>query len=444
MTAERGAAAYGQSTNAPFHDPHLQGDRGSRHDDSREWSTSTEPLRIQTVDPDTNPRFYLLCSRRSRRAPASRSCSTPSFQHQGRADRVHRPRTRFRTFWSTGSDALAIGSFLLVKPSKTTPGGPADTAGGIMEQQKSVELPKSLRVAAHAGSADPVVQRRVARWRGRRGAGRARADRPRHPVQLRRNRQGVARRYTTARTSRPRSALGDRLAHVHRAPDVCRCLNGVGITNAHIRFLRPRGFRSWTDRPRDCGTTARGRRCRSVETGDRAAHPQADRVARRARRPRDHRAAVAGFPPSSARSISRPRSATEALTVELDDKTLPERNREPRTFPCADSVDSGAARRRSRQPPPQASAGPRSRTATRASTTTRSSSPGCGSEDEPVRHKMLDFIGDIYTCGYPVRGQFTIVRPRPPVLSQICAAAAARAGCPLIACVVAWRPSSAR
>jgi UDP-3-O-[3-hydroxymyristoyl] N-acetylglucosamine deacetylase len=32
-------------------------------------------------------------------------------------------------------------------------------------------------------------------------------------------------------------------------------------------------------------------------------------------------------------------------------------------------------------------------------------------KDEPVRHKMLDFIGDIFTCGYPVRGRFTIVRP---------------------------------
>jgi len=31
--------------------------------------------------------------------------------------------------------------------------------------------------------------------------------------------------------------------------------------------------------------------------------------------------------------------------------------------------------------------------------------------DEPVRHKILDFIGDIFTCGHLVRGHFKIVRP---------------------------------
>jgi UDP-3-O-[3-hydroxymyristoyl] N-acetylglucosamine deacetylase len=31
--------------------------------------------------------------------------------------------------------------------------------------------------------------------------------------------------------------------------------------------------------------------------------------------------------------------------------------------------------------------------------------------DEPVRHKILDFIGDIFTSGYLVRGHFKIVRP---------------------------------
>jgi UDP-3-O-[3-hydroxymyristoyl] N-acetylglucosamine deacetylase len=30
---------------------------------------------------------------------------------------------------------------------------------------------------------------------------------------------------------------------------------------------------------------------------------------------------------------------------------------------------------------------------------------------EAVRHKILDFIGDIYTLGVPVRGRFTLVRP---------------------------------
>jgi UDP-3-O-acyl-N-acetylglucosamine deacetylase len=31
--------------------------------------------------------------------------------------------------------------------------------------------------------------------------------------------------------------------------------------------------------------------------------------------------------------------------------------------------------------------------------------------DEPVRHKLLDFIGDIYTVGYPVKGEFSLLRP---------------------------------
>jgi UDP-3-O-acyl N-acetylglucosamine deacetylase len=31
--------------------------------------------------------------------------------------------------------------------------------------------------------------------------------------------------------------------------------------------------------------------------------------------------------------------------------------------------------------------------------------------DEAVRHKILDFLGDIYTLGYQVQGQFSLVRP---------------------------------
>jgi len=71
-------------------------------------------VRPQTVDPDSNPRYYQLLKAFEARTGVPVLLNT-SFNVKGEAI-VCSPRDALRTFWSTGIDALAIGSFLIEKP----------------------------------------------------------------------------------------------------------------------------------------------------------------------------------------------------------------------------------------------------------------------------------------------------------------------------------------
>ena len=71
-------------------------------------------MRAQTVDADTHPRYYRLLKAFERRTGVPVVLNT-SFNVKGEAI-VCTPRDAFRTFWSTGIDALAIGSFIIEKP----------------------------------------------------------------------------------------------------------------------------------------------------------------------------------------------------------------------------------------------------------------------------------------------------------------------------------------
>jgi carbamoyltransferase len=71
-------------------------------------------MRPQTVDPESNPRYYRLLRAFEARTGVPVLLNT-SFNVKGEAI-VCSPRDALRTFWSTGLDALAIGSFLLEKP----------------------------------------------------------------------------------------------------------------------------------------------------------------------------------------------------------------------------------------------------------------------------------------------------------------------------------------
>jgi carbamoyltransferase len=72
-------------------------------------------VRPQTVDPDTNPRYYRLLKAFEARTGVPVLLNT-SFNVKGEA-MVGSPRDALRTFWSTGIDALALGSFLIEKPA---------------------------------------------------------------------------------------------------------------------------------------------------------------------------------------------------------------------------------------------------------------------------------------------------------------------------------------
>jgi carbamoyltransferase len=78
--------------------------------------------RPQTVDARTNPRYHRLLEAFARRTGVPVLLNT-SFNVKGEAI-VASPRDALRTFWSTGLDALAIGSFLVTKPH-----APGDVAG---------------------------------------------------------------------------------------------------------------------------------------------------------------------------------------------------------------------------------------------------------------------------------------------------------------------------
>jgi carbamoyltransferase len=71
-------------------------------------------MRPQTVNSQANPRFHALIEAFRRRTGVPVVLNT-SFNIKGEAI-VCTPRDALRTFWSTGIDALAIGSFLVVKP----------------------------------------------------------------------------------------------------------------------------------------------------------------------------------------------------------------------------------------------------------------------------------------------------------------------------------------
>jgi carbamoyltransferase len=71
-------------------------------------------MRVQTVDRETNPRYYQLLRAFERRTGVPVMLNT-SFNIKGEAI-VSSPRDALRTFWSTGIDALAIGSCLIEKP----------------------------------------------------------------------------------------------------------------------------------------------------------------------------------------------------------------------------------------------------------------------------------------------------------------------------------------
>jgi carbamoyltransferase len=71
-------------------------------------------MRPQTVDPESNPRYYRLLKAFEARTGVPVLLNT-SFNVKGEAI-VCSPRDALRTFWSTGIDALAIGSFLIEKP----------------------------------------------------------------------------------------------------------------------------------------------------------------------------------------------------------------------------------------------------------------------------------------------------------------------------------------
>jgi carbamoyltransferase len=73
-------------------------------------------VRVQTVGPDTNPPYHRLLKAFERRTGVPVLLNT-SFNIKGEAI-VGSPRDALRTFFSTGIDALAIGSYLVKKPRR--------------------------------------------------------------------------------------------------------------------------------------------------------------------------------------------------------------------------------------------------------------------------------------------------------------------------------------
>jgi carbamoyltransferase len=71
-------------------------------------------MRPQTVDPESHPGYYRLLKAFEARTGVPVLLNT-SFNVKGEAI-VCSPRDALRTFWSTGLDALAIGSLLIEKP----------------------------------------------------------------------------------------------------------------------------------------------------------------------------------------------------------------------------------------------------------------------------------------------------------------------------------------
>jgi carbamoyltransferase len=83
-------------------------------------------MRIQTVDAGSSPLFHALIKAFEARTGIPVLLNT-SFNIKGEPI-VCSPRDALRTFWSTGLGAMAIGSFLLVKPSSPGPHAAAPVA----------------------------------------------------------------------------------------------------------------------------------------------------------------------------------------------------------------------------------------------------------------------------------------------------------------------------
>ncbi len=76
-------------------------------------------VRSQTVSADSHPRYHRLLEAFAERTGVPVVLNT-SFNVRGEAI-VCSPRDALRTFWSTGIDALAIGSYLVEKPRTPAP-----------------------------------------------------------------------------------------------------------------------------------------------------------------------------------------------------------------------------------------------------------------------------------------------------------------------------------
>lgn len=83
-----------------------------------------DTMRVQTVHADTNPQYHRLLKAFEARTGVPVLLNT-SFNIKGEAI-VCSPRDALRTFWSTGLDALAIGSFLIQKPRPPVPTAPEE------------------------------------------------------------------------------------------------------------------------------------------------------------------------------------------------------------------------------------------------------------------------------------------------------------------------------
>jgi carbamoyltransferase len=81
-------------------------------------------VRAQTVDAETSPRYHRLLKAFEARTGVPVLLNTSS-NIKGEAI-VCSPRDALRTFWSTGIDALAIGSFVIEKPAAPLPTKPED------------------------------------------------------------------------------------------------------------------------------------------------------------------------------------------------------------------------------------------------------------------------------------------------------------------------------
>lgn len=81
-------------------------------------------VRVQTVTAKTNPVYHRLLKAFEKRTGVSVLLNT-SFNVKGEAI-VTTPRDALRTFWSTGIDALAVGSYLVKKPKKPTDAKPEE------------------------------------------------------------------------------------------------------------------------------------------------------------------------------------------------------------------------------------------------------------------------------------------------------------------------------
>ena len=186
---------------------------------------------------------------------------------------------------------------------------------------------------------------------------------------------------------------------------VMSCLHGMGISNAHIRFLEGNEFPILDGSAKEIGAAfseaglqaqskpALGVRITRLvvdheEKGKReiVAKPHAKFVVRGAisfPAPIGHQDYMTEITPQ--KYVSEIQDARTFLQNSLDDKPADDvrKNRLPG---LADPIQIVSYNNREFLTPLRYS-------------------------DEQVRHKILDFIGDIFTVGYPISGHFSITRP---------------------------------